>query len=135
MKFAVAVWNNRVAPVFDVAREIHIVHSESGRILGETVESIGSDLPTHKALRLRELGVTSLVCGAISHQLLGVICVNGIQVFPFITGDLREVIRAFLAGSLKRGHYAMPGCRRRRRHSGRLKGPDDARNPTGTGPT
>ena len=40
MKAAFAVWNNRIAPVFDVAREIRLVETESGRIVRERDEKL-----------------------------------------------------------------------------------------------
>ena len=35
MKTAFTYWDNRIAPVFDVARRIRIVASDAGRIVGE----------------------------------------------------------------------------------------------------
>jgi hypothetical protein len=39
-----------------------------------------------------------------------VLLAYGIEVIPFVTGDLREVIRAWLSGEVTRDVYAMPGC-------------------------
>jgi hypothetical protein len=36
MKAAFASWENRIAPVFDIARQIRVVESEVGRIVGES---------------------------------------------------------------------------------------------------
>ena len=118
MKVAFSVWDNRIAPVFDVARLLHIVHSEAGRIVGESDETIVNDGPTQRALHLVELGVSTLICGGISRQLLRAISAYGICVIPFIAGDLQEVIQAQLAGTILREEYSMPGCRRRRQRSG-----------------
>lgn len=115
MKAAFATWNQRIAPVFDVAREIHVVDAESGRIVGESRETLSSDLPVHKALRLAELRIDTLICGAISRPLLAMVSGYGIRVVPFVAGDLREVIRAWLGGRLTGQSFAMPGCRRRGR--------------------
>jgi len=128
MKVAFSVWNNRIAPVFDVARQVHIVESESGRIVGEVEETITNEAPAQKALRLTELGVSTLVCGAISRQLLTTLCAYGICVIPFIAGDVHEVINAHLAGTVDRQEYAMPGCRRRRWHEGRRGGYQESKH-------
>jgi hypothetical protein len=69
MKTAFAAWNNRIAPVFDVARHLHIVETESGRIVKEAREELTDDVPARKALHLAELGIGTLVCGAISRPL------------------------------------------------------------------
>ena len=110
MKAAFPFWENRIAPVFDSARQICIVEVESGRIVQEGREPLTGDLPVQKALHLTELGVTTLVCGAISRPLQEMLTGCGIRVVPFITGDLSEVIRAWISGKFNRSAFAMPGC-------------------------
>jgi len=117
MKAAFVIWAGRIAPVFDVAREIRIVDADSGSIAGETDECLPADAPA-KAVRLAELGVGDLVCGAISHPDQLLVEAYGIRVIPFVAGDLVRVVRAWMAGDLGRGSFAMPGCCRRRRGFG-----------------
>jgi predicted Fe-Mo cluster-binding NifX family protein len=119
-KAAFACWDKRIAPVFDTAGQIQVVKRELGKIALETQEMPSEELPMQKALRLVGLGVETLVCGAISRTLDTVICSYGIQVVPFVAGDLDEVIQAWLRGSLKHESFRMPGCRRLR--GGRFKG-------------
>jgi hypothetical protein len=45
MKAAFAHWDDRIAPVFDVAQWIHVVEADSGRIVAETGEVLADDLP------------------------------------------------------------------------------------------
>ena len=120
MKTAFATWDNRIAPVFDIARQIHIVEAESGRIVAETEEVLADDLPVQKALRLAELGAGTLVCGAISRLLQDMVASYGIRVIPFVAGDLRDVVQAWLSDNLEHDAFAMPGCcgRRGRRFRG-----------------
>ncbi|MEW6326694.1 MAG: NifB/NifX family molybdenum-iron cluster-binding protein [Thermodesulfobacteriota bacterium] len=121
MKTAFAVWNHRIAPVFDVTRQIHLVEAESGRIVSEAEESLPDDPGTGRGLRLAELGVDTLVCGAISRPMQAMVTAYGIRVIPFLAGDLREVIQAWLSGVLEKEVFAMPGCcreGRRRRFQG-----------------
>jgi predicted Fe-Mo cluster-binding NifX family protein len=110
MKTAFAAWKNRIAPVFDVTRQIHIVETESGQIVREVLTNLTDDIPPLKARRLVELGIEKLVCGAISCPLQTMIESYGIRVTPFITGELREVIEAWLSSTLENGLFAMPGC-------------------------
>lgn len=119
MKVAFAIWNDRIAPVFDVARQVHIVAAEAGHIIGETRETIADDVPL-KALGLTELGAGALVCGAISRPLQSIIESYGIRVIPFVSGELREVIRAWLSDTLESGLFAMPGCCGRKRRCRRV---------------
>jgi predicted Fe-Mo cluster-binding NifX family protein len=118
MKAAFAGCGERIAPVFDVARKIHLVEAAAGKTVRETQELLQDGWPVQKALRLAELGVDTLVCGAISRSLHEMIAANGIRVIAFVAGDLRQVIEAWLKGGLDEATYAMPGCRRR----GRLRG-------------
>ncbi|MBU4267972.1 MAG: hypothetical protein KJ808_03890 [Acidobacteria bacterium] len=110
MKAAFAYLDKRIAPVFDTAQQICVVEVESKRIVSETQELLAHDLPLQKTLRLAELGVGALICGAISRPLQAMVAAYGIQVIPFVAGDLREVIQAWLSGNLKRDTFAMPGC-------------------------
>jgi predicted Fe-Mo cluster-binding NifX family protein len=89
MNTAFSCWNNRIAPVFDNARQVLLVRVDSGRIIGEEQQVLPGDLPVQKALRLAELGVGTLVCGAISRPLHGMVIAYGIRVIPFVAGDLR----------------------------------------------
>ena len=110
LKAAFAVWNRRIAPVFDVARQVRVVTAESGRIVCETEESLPDDAGSGKVLKLTELGVDTLVCGAISRSLQGMIAAYGIRTVPFVAGDLRRIVEAWLAGELEKRSFAMPGC-------------------------
>jgi len=110
MKAAFAHWDNRIAPVLDTARRIHVAEAESGRIVAETDEVLADDMPVQKALRLAELGIGTLVCGAISRPLHAMIAAYGIRVIPFVAGDLSEVIQAWLSGGLEGSDFVMPGC-------------------------
>lgn len=124
MRTAFACWDNRIAPVFDTAQQLHVLDAESGKVVRETQETLCENLPVQKVLRLVDLGISILVCGAISRPMHGLICAYGIQVIPFVAGDLREVRRAWLSGNLNRETFAMPGCRgeRGRRFRGMHRG-------------
>jgi len=113
MKAAFSVWNHRIAPVFDFARQILLVEVESGRVVGEAQESLPVDPGTMKWLRLVELGVDTLVCGAISRPVQAMVAANGIRVIPFVGGDLQEVIKAWVSGRLQDDLFVLPGCRGR----------------------
>jgi len=120
MKAAFAYWDKRIAPVFDTARQIHVINVESGQIAGETQETLPEDFPVRKTLRLVDLGIGTLVCGAISRPLHAMVSSYGIQVVPFVAGGLHEVINAWLKGNIEHDAFAMPGCygRRGRRFRG-----------------
>jgi predicted Fe-Mo cluster-binding NifX family protein len=118
-KAAFAIWNNRIAPVFDVARHLHLVEAESGRIVRETQDLLADDLPAPKVLHLAERNIDVLVCGAISRPLQEMVTAYGIRVIPFIAGELHEVVQVWLSGGSDWRSFTMPGCQGR----GRRRGP------------
>ena len=80
MKTAFTYWNKRIAPVFDTAHHIKVIETESELIISAKLEVLESDLPAQKALRLSELGVSTLVCGAISKSVNEAVAHHGILV-------------------------------------------------------
>jgi len=115
-KAAFAYWDNRIAPVFDNARQLYLVESDgSGQITAEAQETMPDEQPVQKAIRLAELAVDTLICGAISRSLHEIVCTYGIQVVPFVAGELHEVIQAWRRDNLHAEDFAMPGCCRHRR--------------------
>ncbi len=113
---AFSLWNERIAPVFDVARNLWIVDASEGRITGQTGRRFSTDDPDERALRLTTLQVDQLVCGAITRRSFEALADKGLKVISFVAGDLDQVIQAWLSDRLKDGELAMPGCRSGRRH-------------------
>ncbi|TSA21373.1 dinitrogenase iron-molybdenum cofactor biosynthesis protein [bacterium] len=114
---AFAVWNNRIAPVFDVAHRVCIVNVESGRVIGEREISLEKGTNSQRALRLAELGVHTLVCGAISRQLLATMKAYGIDVVSSVAGECDEVLQAYLTGGVELQGFSIPALRRSHRKS------------------
>lgn len=110
MKTAFAYWENRIAPVFDTARDLLLVESEGERVTREERLLLADEPPLARTLRLVELGVETLVCGAISRALQEMLLAYGIRVRGFVAGDLHEVVRAWLEGKMNQEAFAMPGC-------------------------
>ena len=123
MRVAVPVWQNRVSPVFDTARKILLWDSAGGQT-GERVEvPLVEVSPALRVGRLAELGVDVLICGAISRPLGTMVQAGGIQLVPWIAGEVDEVLRAYQSGSFPTDAFMMPGCcGRRHRQRGRGRG-------------
>ena len=116
MMAAFSYWDNRIAPVFDAAPLLRIVETESGKIVRETHENLPDSPPMQTALHLAEMQLDVLVCGAISVGLHAQILAYGIRVIPFVSGELRQVVHAWISHRLDPSLFAMPGCGLRRRH-------------------
>jgi predicted Fe-Mo cluster-binding NifX family protein len=116
MKIAVAHWQGRISPVFDVSSRLCIIHIEGQREVSRENIALKIHDPFGRAKELAELGTNVLLCGAISHVLEKAILAAGVQVIGFLCGDVDAVIPAFLLG-LKDGRFSMPGwCGQRQRH-------------------
>ncbi len=118
MKAAFSTWDERIAPVFDVARYVLLVSDDGSETEAITLPD-GS--PNRKVQALAERGVDVLVCGAISRQVEGIVHAHNIRLIPFVSGQLDQVVEAWHKGELDEAAYAMPGCcgRRQRRRRGR----------------
>ena len=121
MKTAITVWNNRVSPVFDVANQALLFDLDGHRITSEHFLILPNSCTAEKVIWLQEAGTEVLICGAISRDALKNATNAGIRVYPFIAGDIRKVLRAYLTGKLVTGGFAMPGCACRMACSGRSK--------------
>ena len=108
---AFTYWNTRIAPVFDTARQLYLIESDDKKIVKESREQLPEGMPAERILRLLDLGVSTLVCGAISKAMHCLVAAHGIHVVPFVAGELTEVSRAWLEGSLAHSLFTMPGCR------------------------
>ena len=112
MQLAIPVWEGRVSPVFDVAMRLLLIDVIGGEA------SFTHELPvqrTDRVAMVAELGVDVVVCGAISRDLEERLLANGVEVVAEVRGEVTEVVRAYLEGSLGLARFSMPGSHGRRR--------------------
>lgn len=123
MRVALAIWNGRISPVFDVTRQVLILDVQDGRETTRHVEPLpGTDL-RDQADRLAALAPQTLICGAISQPMAAMLAAHGVRIVPFTAGDVEAVVAAWQSGSLPNPALCMPGCRgRMRRGRGRGAG-------------
>jgi predicted Fe-Mo cluster-binding NifX family protein len=110
MKVAMTVWEDRISPVFDSARNLLVADIENGETVKTSVEALHTEPALRRPAKLFDLGVCVLICGAISEPLAGMIEGYGIRLFPFITGSAARVLDAYLKGALVQPVFHMPGC-------------------------
>jgi predicted Fe-Mo cluster-binding NifX family protein len=113
MKVAIPIRNGRVSPVFDTARRVILVEFEGGVPTGRSEFSIREGGNGARVELLQDLGVSTLICGAISNHIARIVERCGIELLPWVVGDIDEVIDAYCGGSLGTDGFIMPGCRRR----------------------
>ena len=121
MKVAVAAWEGRVSPVFDTARQVILFEVAGQEIEVGGAEPLNDEEPTRRIRHLKDLGVGTLICGAVSRPMAAMVQVAGIHMIPFIAGPVDDVLKAYVEGTLTKPAFQMPGCcgaRRRRRGRG-----------------
>ncbi len=130
MKVAIPVWEGRVSNVFDFACKAVLIELSGDEELGRTEVALLGQGPARIA-KLKQLGMDTLICGAISRPLASWASVCGIRLFPYVTGVVNDVIGAFKNGQLGSERFVLPGrwqgagvqFRRRCGWGGRRDGP------------
>lgn len=110
MKIALSSWNNRIAPVFDVSRTVLVLEIVDKHILAEEEFVLPDGNLSAKIMKLVQLDVDTLICGAISRPLAGMAIAHGIRVISFVAGEVKDIITACLNDDLPNPAFAMPGC-------------------------
>jgi predicted Fe-Mo cluster-binding NifX family protein len=109
MKIAIPVWNGLVSSVFDFAHRLLLVDIQDVRQINRSEISLSSESAPQRAGRLRTLGVDVLICGAVSQPLMYMLTASGIEVLPYVTGHVDEVLQAYITGQLGQPQFILPG--------------------------
>lgn len=120
-RIAIPDWHGQVSPVFDVAGRLLVVDLEEGREIARKVVVLTNLTPARRVLRLKALGVETLVCGAISRPLERFVTRLGIRVVSLVSGPLENVERFMALGQPIPETYLLPGCRQPRIRHGNSK--------------
>ncbi len=128
MRIAIACWQDRVSPVFDIARQLFVVTFEEGREIRRDRLLLPTGNLWDRVRILSEQGVDVLLCGAISRSLEKALESAGIRVCGFLAGECDPVLVSFANA---RGNAVAPARFPGRRRSGRpATRPDKSRPPT-----
>jgi predicted Fe-Mo cluster-binding NifX family protein len=130
MLVAIPKFEGRISPVLDVAARLLLIRVESGKEVAREQVAIAENRPNQLIRTCGELRVDVLICGAISQPLSCWLSGAGVRIIPHVCGDIENVLRAFLTGTIDRADLRMPGCgkgrcgcqhRGRARHRGNLR--------------
>jgi predicted Fe-Mo cluster-binding NifX family protein len=109
-KIAIAQNEGCVSPVLDFAQKVLIVEIDGTAVKKQEAisceESSGGMLPAF----LSKKCIDTVICGAISRPLLELIQLQGIEVIPYVTGKVSDVIDGFFSKKLLTAQFRMPGC-------------------------
>lgn len=139
MKLAIPVWEDRVSSVLDFSQRLVVVELKDGGETGRALVVVSEPNAFARLAKLRQLGVDVLICGAVSQPLASASAAYGIQLLPYVTGRVDDVLQAYQSGQLGLPQFRLPGwwpgarrgfSRRCRRRRGRHGAPN---RPTGPG--
>ena len=100
MQVALTVWQGRISPLFDATRMLLVADIIKDKVAATHYEPFTDDSAFHRALKLTDLGISILICGGISDDFAKPIEAQGIQIIPFVSGSVDEVLDAYTTGLL-----------------------------------
>jgi len=110
MKIAIPIYGDNISNVFDFATRLLLVDIENGKEANRSEVALESQSLSQRTGQIKNLEVDVLVCGAISRVLANMVTTSGIQVLPYVTGSINDVLQAYLTGQLVKPEFSMPGC-------------------------
>ena len=100
MRIGIAAYKDVVANRVDFAETLRIYDIQDGRQLMERELAFPNLSPLYKANAILSSGVEVLICGAINCFFYRMLAGSGMQVLPWITGDMDSVLKRFAEGTL-----------------------------------
>lgn len=110
-KIAIPQWQGQVSTVFDFASKLVLIDIEGQKEISRSEITLPEESMPQRASRLKILSVDVLICGAISRPLAFMIAGSGIEILPYVTGRIDEVLKAYITGQLAEKRFSMPGCK------------------------
>ncbi len=100
MKIAVSLFGTRVSPRFDCAPQVLLVDVEQGQPVRREEVDIADFSSEQRVARLGELGVDTLICGAIDRYTAQQLDEQGMTVFQWVSGEAEDALACLLRGEL-----------------------------------
>jgi len=119
MMIAIPIWNGRVSPVMDTASRLLILRIQNDREMSRSILPVPKMDIIQRARFIANVGIDLLICGALSRPFENALSHHGLSIYPWIKGDIDEIIPAYLKGNLLKNEFNLPGCRGRCRRGRR----------------
>jgi len=114
MHVAITVWGSRISPVFDAAQTLLVAEIRDKEIFDQRIIGFQAGIFNGLVKLLGELDVQVLICGALCEGPVRSLESQGIEVIPFMTGEVDKIL-ALYAGGKDLTECTMPGCGRAHR--------------------
>lgn len=99
----------RISPVLDTCTRLCLIEAKQKIEQGPETIPLRSATIFDRTAELKNLGVGTIICGAVSDALYNLLREAGIELVCGITGDVNEVIEAYSNGTLEQSRFRMPG--------------------------
>jgi len=106
---AIPVWDDRLSTTLDFARKLVLVETDGERELSRREVTLNEDTAERRARRIRDLGGQVVLCGAVSQPLARAVSRMGIQLLPFLSGPIDDVLAAYLCDRLADPRFLLAG--------------------------
>lgn len=97
MRVAITIFGSTISPLFDTAQQLLLAEISGGDVQIVGKEPLGTPEAPDRISILTRLGVQVLVCGAINRFLHDGLCERGIKVYPWVSGEVTEVLELLRA--------------------------------------
>ncbi|MEJ5363308.1 MAG: hypothetical protein WBK20_00760 [Spirochaetota bacterium] len=97
---ALPIFNDRLSPLLDEARRFVVLTLNDNTISERTVIDFDEQSAFIRIERLKEMGVTVLLCGALSDVLARFIIDREILLYSWLNGTIDEVVEQYIKGAL-----------------------------------
>jgi predicted Fe-Mo cluster-binding NifX family protein len=109
-RVAVTVWGRRISPLFDVSQRALLLTIRRGQPTEQEEVTLPGGSGEAKLAFIRNQGVDTLLCGAVSQALAARAATLGLRMIPFLAGQVADVLSAYVLGQLPKEELTMPGC-------------------------
>ena len=97
---AMPLFEERISPLLDVSERFVIYNINDRKITQRAIVNINSSSEKTRIQRLKEIGVTVIISGAVSRYLSYIISDSGLKHIPWASGPVDEVIESYLKETL-----------------------------------
>ena len=110
MRIAVPIWNGFVSSVFDFAHQLLVVDVEGQQETNRSQIQLEQQAAPQRVNQLIGFEVDVIICGAISRPLAAMLTASNINIIPFVSGPVDQVLEAYLDNRLAEPQFLQPGC-------------------------
>jgi predicted Fe-Mo cluster-binding NifX family protein len=108
-KVAIPIFQNRVSPVLDSCAHMLIVDIHGCTVIQRENVFLGDISLMERCRIIKNLGVGVVICGGVSETFAKMLKSFKPRLIHGISGDVEQVIAAFLKGNLDNPQFYMPG--------------------------